>query len=94
MKLLKEQYMRQTNTGHIYMQLADIFDMSEENRKKLDVLLDEPDNETEYAGADIDWLIKVEELFPIIEEDKYLWYGELWRVVKDNMNTRKQMSLN
>lgn len=94
MKLLTEYSMRQTSTGSIYMQLADIFDMSEDNRKKLDALLDEPDNETEYAGAHVDWLIKVKELFPIIITDKYLWYGELCQIVRDTTNMRRMQALN
>lgn len=94
MKLLKEHSMRQTSTGIVFLKMADIFDMSEEDRKKLDALLDEPDNETEFSGADVDWTIKVYELFPIKVEDKYLWYAEFWRVVHDNRIIRRQMAFN
>lgn len=94
MKLLKEHSMRQTSTGIIFLQLADIFDMPEDDRKKLDALLDEPDNENEFIGADVDWTNKVYELFPIKTQDKYLWYAEFWRVVHDNKIIRKQMTLN
>lgn len=94
MKVIYELTMRETQTGRIYSKMADIFKMSDENRIIFNALLDEPNNETAYMGADVDWVIKMKELFPIRITDKYLWYSELEQAVKDESELRRQKAMN
>jgi hypothetical protein len=89
--------MRSTRDARVYLTMAGIFDLSEDGRKKLDEILDEPaiDREPGWVQRYTDWCSKVHDLFSyVIKDDESIWNEVIYRVVQMDKMRFPDYSLN
>ncbi len=89
--LFIKRTIRETSMGANYLDLADRFNLSQEKRKELDLLLDEPDGNILYKA---EWENRARELFDEWHTDRHLFYSAHMGIAKRNMAIRKQTGLN
>lgn len=90
-KRLLKGSIRETSMGINYLDLADRFNISQNKRNQLSMLLDEPDGDIFYCA---EWENKARECFDVYKEDRILFYNAFIGIVKYNSDLRRQIALN